>query len=80
MWHVERVQEKPSTPPFDDSKYGPAPFPLAHPIDERELLSQTQPRNNLHIDDLEMLGHHDFDKNHNWAHNNIATHLHETTI
>ena len=27
-----------------------------------------------------MLGHRDFDKNHNWTHNNIPTHLRETTI
>ena len=25
-----------------------------------------------------MLGHHDFDKNHNWTHKNITTHMHET--
>ena len=27
-----------------------------------------------------MIGHRDFDKNHNWTHNNIPTHLHETMI
>ena len=26
-----------------------------------------------------MLGHCEFDKNHNWSHNNICTELHETT-
>ena len=30
-------------------------------------------------DNLEMLGHRDFDKNHNWTHNNTTTDLHETT-
>ena len=28
---------------------------------------------------VEMLGHRDFDKNHNWTHNNITTDLHQTT-
>ena len=27
-----------------------------------------------------MIGHRDFDKIHSWTHNNIPTHLHETTI
>ena len=35
--------------------------------------------NNIQIDDLEMLGHRDFDKNHNWTHKNITTHLHQTS-
>ena len=48
-------------------------------MDEWELLSQIKPGNNSQIDDLEMLGHHDFDKNHNWTHNNITTDLISTT-
>ena len=62
MWHVERVQEEPSTPPSDDSNFDPIPFPFPHTMDEWELISQIRPGNNIHIDDLEMLGHHDFDK------------------
>ena len=80
MWHVEHIQEEPSTPPSDDSNSDPSPFPLAHPMDEWELIYKMRPGSKIHINDLEMLGHHDFDKNHNWTHNNIATHLHETTI
>ena len=33
----------------------------------------------MQIDDLEMLGHRDFDKNHDWTHNNITNDLHHTT-
>ena len=80
MWHVERIHEEPSTPTSNDSNSDPIPFPLPHTMDEWELLSQIRPGNNTHIDDLEMLGHRDFDKNHNWTHNNIPTHLHETSI
>ena len=35
--------------------------------------------NNIQVDNLEMLGHREFDKNHNWSNNNIPTHLYETT-
>ena len=45
---------------------------------EWELLSQMRPGNNIQIDDLEIPGHCDFEKNHNWTHNNITTHFHET--
>ena len=38
-----------------------------------------RPGNNIQIDDLEMLGHHYFDKNHEWTHNNITNDLHRTT-
>ena len=62
MWHVERVQEEPSTSPSDDSNSDLIPFPLPHTMDEWELLSQIRPGNNIHIDDLEMLEHCDFDK------------------
>ena len=47
-------------------------------MDEWELLSQMRPGNNIKVNDLEMLGHREFDKNHNWSHNNICTELHET--
>ena len=80
MYLVERIQEEPFTPPFDDSNSNPIPFPLPHTMDEWEILSQIRSDNNIHIDDLEMLGHCDFDKNHNWTHENIPTHLHETMI
>ena len=40
VWHVERVQKEPSTPPSDDSNSDPIPFPLPHTMDEWELLSQ----------------------------------------
>ena len=76
MWHVERKQEQPSTPPSHDSNSNAITFPLPHSMDEWELLSQMRPGNNIHIDDLEMLGHRDFDKNHNWTHKNITTDLH----
>ena len=38
-----------------------------------------RPRNNIQIDDLEMIGHRDFDKNHDWTHNNITNNLHHTS-
>ena len=68
MWHVECAQEQPSTPLSDDSNSDAITFTLPHSMDERELLSQMRPGNNIQIDDLEMLGHRDFDKIHNWTH------------
>ena len=79
VWHVERTQEQPSTPVSDDSNSNAVTFPFPHSMDEWELLSQMRPGNNIQIDDLEMLGHRDFEKNHYWTHNNITTHFHETT-
>ena len=38
-----------------------------------------RPRNTIQIDDLEMLGHCDFDKLHDWTHNNITNELNPTT-
>ena len=79
MCHIERVEEEPSTPLSDGSNFDAIMFPLPHTMDEWELLSQMRPSNNIQVNDLEMLGHREFDKNHNWSHNNIPTHLHVTT-
>ena len=49
-------------------------------MSEWELLSQLHPGNNLQLDDLDMLGHHDFDTNHNWGHTHIPLHLQNSTI
>ena len=72
-------KEEPSTPLSDDSNSNAISFPLPHTMDEWELVSQMRLGNNIQVDRLEMLGHREFDKNHNWSHNNIPTHLHETT-
>ena len=45
---------------------------------EWKFLSQLHPGNNLEVDDLDMLGHRDFDSNHNWNHTTIPSTLHET--
>ena len=50
-----------------DDLQNPQPMQL----DEWELLSQLHPTNDIQISDLDILGRHDFDKNHNW---------HDTTI
>ena len=72
IWHVERAQEEPCTPLSNDSNSDAINFPLSNNMDEWELLSQMRPGNNSQIDDLEMLGHRDFDKLHDWTHNNIT--------
>ena len=40
VWHVERSQEEPSTPLFDDSNSDDISFRLPHSMDEWEFLSQ----------------------------------------
>ena len=75
VWHVECVLEYPSTLPYDDSTFDPIPFPLPHTMVEWELISQICPRNDMHIYVLEMLGHRDFENNHNWTHDN---NIHDT--
>ena len=79
VWHIQRAEEEPSTHLSDDSNSNAITFSLPHTMDEWELVSQMPPGNNIQFDHLEMLGHHEFDKNHNWSNNNIPTHLHETT-
>ena len=80
MCHIECAEEEPSTLLSDDSINSDAiTFLLPHTMDEWELLSQMRPGNKIQVNDLEIIGHHEFDKNHNWSHNNIPTHLHETT-
>ena len=68
----------PSTPPSSDAASYVVYFPLPPSMVEWELLSQLRPRNNIHVDDLEMLGHHGFDQKNNLTHNNITSNLHET--
>ena len=65
VWHIEHAEEEPSTPLSNVSNFDAITFPLPHTMDEWELLSQIRPGNNIHIDEFEMLGHRDFDKNHN---------------
>ena len=79
MWHIEHTEEEPSTPLSDGSNFDAITFPLSHTMDEWELLSEMRPGNNIEVNDLEMLGHREFDKSHNWSHSNICTKLHETT-
>ena len=74
-WHVDREPSPPptisvDTPPPDED----------HPtssinLSEWELLSQLHPGNNLQLDDLDMLGHRNFDTNHNWGHTQIPLHF-----
>ena len=78
VWLIEHTEEEPSTPLSDGSNYDAITFLLSHTMDEWELLSQMRPGNNIKVNHLENLGHHEFDKNHNWSHNNICTQLHET--
>ena len=79
-WHVNRQPSPPPTisidtpPPHEDH---PA---CSIDMSEWELLSQLHPGNNLQLDDLDMLGHRDFDTNHNWGHTHIPLHLQNLTI
>ena len=66
VWHIEIAKEEPSTPLSDGSNFDSITFPLRHTMDEWEILSQMEPGNNIQVDDLEMLGLHEFVKNHNW--------------
>ena len=52
VWHVDRLLEDPSTPPFDDSTSDPIPFPFPPTMVKWEILSQIHPGNDIHIDDL----------------------------
>jgi hypothetical protein len=79
-WHVDH---KPPTPlpiaqenAFGDEMKTPHPMDL----DEWEILSQLHPTNNIQISDLDMLGHHDFDNNHNWNTTSIPFNLQEISI
>jgi hypothetical protein len=79
-WHVNH---KPPTPlpiaqenAFIDEMKTPHPMDL----DEWEMLSQLHPTNDIQISDLDMLGHHDFDNNHNWNTTSIPFNLQEIAI
>ena len=47
---------------------------------EWEILSHLHPKNNIQVDDLDILGHRDIDTKHNWAHSQIPLHLQEYVI
>ena len=49
-------------------------------MSEWELLSQLHPGNNLQLDDIDILGHRNFDANHNWGHMHIPLHLQNSAI
>ena len=49
-------------------------------MNEWEILYHLHPCYNIEIDSLEIIGHRDFDFNHNWSHTSIPLHLQETTI
>ena len=49
-------------------------------LDEWELLSQLHPTNDMQISDLDILGHRDFEKNHNWDDTTIPLILQELAI
>ena len=70
-WHVDRKPIEPISLSKDTMVFDGLQNLQPMQLDEWELLSQLHPTNDIQISDLDILGHHDFDKNHNW---------HDTTI
>lgn len=79
-WHVHRSPEE---PPFVESNdVGILEMKNHHSMDmdEWKFLSQLHPSNDILLDNLDMLGHHNFDANHNWVYSLIASNLQEIAI
>lgn len=67
-WHVHRAHaDPPLSTTLDDSPVETNPH-CTMDMDEWQFLSQLHPTNNILFDELELLGHRDFNANHNWAH------------
>jgi len=79
-WHVNRRPEVTLPVVGDDASPNGFHTCQTMAIDEWKILSHLHPRNNIDVDDLDILSHRDFDSNQNWALTNIPPTLQETTI
>ena len=65
-WHVHDASKDPQSPFFNDTSTSLIPpHPDSVDMNECKFLSQLHPSNNLKVDDIDMLGSHDYDSNHN---------------
>lgn len=63
-WHVHQEIENPQTPHVEDQTTIDTP-PNSMQMNEWQILSQLHPGYNIAIHDLDMIGYHNFDANHN---------------
>ena len=78
-WHVHRENENPQTPHTKDQSTSDTP-PDSMQMHDWKILSQLHLCYNIEVDDLDMIGYHDFDANHNWSHTTIPLYSQEIAI
>jgi len=63
-WHIHQEIENPQTPHTEDQSTSDTPLNSMQ-MNEWKILSQLHPSYNIEVDDLDIIGYHDFDANHN---------------
>lgn len=77
VWHID-CKEQTENDLGEDIKSEDEPSLQDPPqLHEWELISNMSHSNNLNFNELDLLGKHDFDKNHNWEGHNVSSQLYE---
>lgn len=79
-WHVTRTEQLEGGVEDEDYSDDDMDQQATVEMNEWELLSQLGLINNLNLNELDVLGRHDFANNHTWENHNVPSNLHDIAV